>query len=281
MTVGIAARCNTSSEEEKVVVAADRMITMGLGSEIEYEHTNSKIFTLKESSNLSVVGIGAGDTGPVEQILSEVKKEIQNREKFSVKKVGEIASEKFREMRRSKIEEEVLSSYDLTFEEYLNNQKNLHTSFIEDIESEIRNKRNQVDKRVEILICGVDSMGAHIFSIEEGSLSEWNRQSFFAIGSGEQAALLPFLRNGYDDNSEVETTLISVVEAKDRAEEARGVGTEFDLAVISQGHIYEMDEEKFQIKDRVEEITTAQEAERNDLINSWKYEFNSGGEDDE
>ena len=87
---------------------------------------------------------------------------------------------------------------------------------------------------MEVVLGGIDALGPHIYSIQNFDLDPQNTIGYHTIGSGNQPARSVFIRNEYDTNCSIDQGIISTIEAKKQAEEARGVGTEMDLAVVNR-----------------------------------------------
>ena len=96
---------------------------------------------------------------------------------------------------------------------------------------------------LQAIIAGVDSEGAHIFSLDPfGSLTEERR--FFATGSGSPVAF-GILEDGYRDGMTVEEAvplLVKAVKAAMRRDAASG--DSFDLAIVDGKGFRELSEEE-------------------------------------
>ena len=92
------------------------------------------------------------------------------------------------------------------------------------------------DYGVELLVAGVDSTGAHIYSVHNpGVAGCWDSLGFHAIGVGQMHAVQAFVAERYDAACSLVECMYVVYEAKRVAEAAPGVGTDTDMYVIIDG----------------------------------------------
>jgi hypothetical protein len=82
------------------------------------------------------------------------------------------------------------------------------------------------------LITGVDTTGAHIYTVNDGALSCNDAMAFAAIGIGSRHAESHFMLAQHGCHRTLSETLLQIHVAKKRAEIAPGVGTDTDLFSI-------------------------------------------------
>ena len=88
---------------------------------------------------------------------------------------------------------------------------------------------------LEIVIAGVDGVGAHIYYVYPPCCSEcFDSLGYLSIGSGERHATSTFIAYRYAPSYSVENALYMTYEAKRKAEIAVGVGQSTDMAIISE-----------------------------------------------
>jgi len=233
MTVGIAAICQEESDP-KIVLAADRMITTGMNPRIEYEHTKSKIETVHDNDVVNCMGVASGTVTYIEQFFERLDEKIEGREPTSVKDIANRAREAYVELARDVAENQVLDQFDITLSELSDLDSDQDSELVAGLLSDVSDVQNKFASQLEVVLGGIDGMGPHIYSIEQFDMNPQNQIGYHAIGSGDQPARSVFIRNSYDTTSDVERGILNAIEAKDRSEEARGVGSEMDLAIIER-----------------------------------------------
>lgn len=91
---------------------------------------------------------------------------------------------------------------------------------------------------LEILVCGVDDEGSHIYRIFDPGVSEcFDSLGFNAIGTGAIHAVSNFISHEYTSNISLEKALYITLEGKIISENAPGVGELTDIAIIDEDGI--------------------------------------------
>lgn len=232
MTLCMAAICSGDNSEPVAVIAADRMVT--IGSFIEFEHTVPK---MAFPSQFSVVMI-AGDTLMGTRLARSVRDEFAG----AAPTTEEIASrlaKKFVEMRREELEHQILSPRGLDLQMFYGG----HQSFNGQITMMLDNQMAQYNLGVELLVVGVDTNGAQIFSVANPGQPEKQHDviGYAAIGSGGIHALQTMISFRHSPTTALSETVFQVYAAKRRAEVAPGVGQDTDMAIITSGGITHLD----------------------------------------
>jgi hypothetical protein len=89
-----------------------------------------------------------------------------------------------------------------------------------------------------MILAGVDSKGAHIYSIRNPGIKDcFDTIGFHAIGIGELHAVQVFIAHRYSTSCNTLEALNIVYAAKKAAEVAPGVGGATDIAIISRDGI--------------------------------------------
>jgi 20S proteasome alpha/beta subunit len=103
----------------------------------------------------------------------------------------------------------------------------------------IQSQLDSYDYGLEILIGGVDSEVAHIYSIDAPGTSKcFDAIGFHAIGSGLPHAINTFIAKDYNQSFPLREALLIIYEAKKISEKAPGVGENItDISVISNKRI--------------------------------------------
>ena len=98
----------------------------------------------------------------------------------------------------------------------------------------------QFNLGIDLLIAGVDDEGAHLFSVYNpgGAVNDFAPIGFAAIGSGTLHATQSLIGFRHTSARDLHQTLFRVYASKRRAEVAPGVGSDTDLAIISDAGIH-------------------------------------------
>ena len=229
MTVCLAA----IAENTTIVGASDRMV--GLGS-TQYQPDQTKIWHLTSS----IVAMVASNnvylqTEIHEKVFNKVRErlnvDIDNW--WQVKDVASLYRQAHQEIRITKIEDQILHPKGMDFPDFLQRQKDLAGSVLDDIREEL--EQFQLP-RMSFLLVGNDLqfnvVTPHIYVLEDGTISCRDAVGFAAIGSGASHATSHFTVEAYSRHSLGGAALYNVLWAKKRAERAQGVGQHTDMFII-------------------------------------------------
>ena len=233
MTICTAALCTDgdSKTPNAVVLASDRMVTMGKMT--EFEHEIPKIARIR---NLTVALI-AGDALRGSHVVSETARMAPAAP--TVRNIAEAAANQYIQLRAQQIEVEFFQSRGFTRADFYANK----------VPGVPQNIAFQVDQQVvsfnfgvDLLVAGVDDSGAHVFYVGNpgGSATDFAQVGFCAIGSGMIHATQSLIGFGQNPNRSVAETLFAMYVAKRRAEAAPGVGLDTDIQVIRKAGISEI-----------------------------------------
>lgn len=223
VTVCIAAICSWYNQT-MIVGASDRKLTYG---DIEFERTQTKVFHFVPN----IVALVAGDATIQHTLCDNTLMEVvkpQSRT-LSVSEVANAFAEQFVAYRKKVTEKKILLPLGLDLESFASASQNMSTDLAMHLATELLN----FDLGVETLVTGVDSTGAHIYTINNPGLASCNDAvGFAAIGIGDNHALAQFMFSRYTRWWVFQRALLLTYSAKRRAEAAPGVGKETDLFYI-------------------------------------------------
>lgn len=235
MTVCIAASCE---DGKYIVVAADRMFTVGPPLNVEFEPPLSKI----EGMGTSCVAMGAGNGLFVSEIFGNAKQAYRNLPGATVMQIATAVKSAYTASRDEKIEEQIVRptlgpdfiafrARNGTLPQYLQPQAGIYQQII--VQS------NQFNIGVDMIVAGIDDSGSHVYYIgHPGSMVSFDKIGYNAVGSGASHAAIKFSLDCFHPKTVLEDTLLAVYSAKRAAEVAPGVGHETEIKVISATEIW-------------------------------------------
>jgi hypothetical protein len=235
MTVCIAASCE---DGKHIVVAAERMFTVGPPLNVEFEPPLSKI----ERMSNSCVAMGAGNGLFVSEIFKSAKQAYRDVAGVSVAQIATCVKDAYAASRNEKIEEQIIRptlgpdflafrSRGGTLAAYLQPQAGIYQQII--VQS------NQFNLGVEIIIAGIDDTGSHVYYIgHPGTMISFDKIGYNAVGSGAPHVAIKFALDCLHPKTPLYDVLLAVYSAKRAAEVAPGVGQETEIQVISSDNIW-------------------------------------------
>lgn len=232
MTICIAAIC----EDSIIIGASDRMITSGNGL-FKSTPNRKKSFMANFKINDAVTIMKAGNMELQAQILErtgQILSELQEPSQLKVKKVVDAYIESYQEVYWQRAESEVLVPNFLNLEKFKQlQQQNFDSeamkSIREKLEEFYESFRNSLDYETEAIIAGFDSEGAHLYRLERDKLTVATETGYTAIGIGAYHADTHFQLSHYTSNYSYGDAILTLYEAKKRAELAEGVGFQTDM----------------------------------------------------
>lgn len=240
MTICIASICE---EGKLVVVAADRMFTVGPPLNVEFEPPLTKI----DPVGSSCVILSSGNSLYGHEVVSRTRSKFEQGKTVSTVLVAGALQREYGRFRDEVIEQNLITAtfgHDFaTFRErggflpaYLQTQPGIY--------QQIAAQVSQYNITLDFIVAGVDSAGGHIFYVgHPGVLLNFDKLGHSAIGSGAVHAVVGLSLNKQTPQSSLMETLYSVYAAKRAAEVAPGVGTETEMAVISPTEIQKCSDE--------------------------------------
>jgi hypothetical protein len=201
-----------------IIGAADFKLTAG---DVTFEPPTSKVRVL----GWGVAALIAGDIDVQLELCARVAAKAPGTVREAVSLYGtEIAS-----FNVSRAESSVLSKYGMTMRDFVDNQHNMTSHFVE----ELRVKMEDAQPRLQTIVCGVDGTGPQLYYLDaNGSESRHTEIGFSGIGDGGRHAESQFMFAKYTPTWLVEQSLVLLYSAKKRAEVAPGVGQTTNMFYI-------------------------------------------------
>lgn len=233
MTICVSAICNGG---EHAVVATDRMITASFPP-IKFEHTRPKIHKLCEYC----VVMTAGDAlRPMEVIPKSTAVVADQKNPPLVDAIVDIVKNWYQFHRMARAEELFLKPRTIDAKTFYSQGS---TIFPRDVFGYLDETFTSFDYGLDMLLAGVDSKGAHIYSIHNPGVSNcYDTLGFHAIGIGQMYAVQAFIARRYDLSCDLAECLQVVYAAKKTAEAAPGVGTDTDVSILGGDTVHSLDQ---------------------------------------
>lgn len=240
MTICIAAACD---EGKNLVVAADRMFTVGPPLNVEFEPPISKI----ETMSLSCLALGSGNSLAVAEILQRARAKHANAPKQSVDIIAKEVLEEYGLLRNETVDRQVVSptlgpdfaafrSRGGTLPAYLQPQPQIY--------AQVFMQCSQFNLNAEIIIAGIDDTGSHIYLVSHpGQIACFDKIGYGVTGSGATHAAIKLALELQHPRMSLSDTLMSVYSAKLASEVAPGVGKETEMYVISPKEAWKVPDE--------------------------------------
>ena len=153
MTVCIAALCQ-NEDQAHIVVVADRMVT--LGGFIEFEHAVPK---MKEASSLAIAMV-SGDALVGTRIAEEVATALAESNP-PIAQIAAALAACYENARQKSVEQRILRPRCLDMNSFYGSHQALNPNIVMMLD----NQMAEFNLGVELLLAGLDSSGAHIYSI--------------------------------------------------------------------------------------------------------------------
>jgi 20S proteasome alpha/beta subunit len=226
MTICIGAICDNN---RAVVLASDRMITSNYPL-IEFEHSKSKTTEISDTC----IALTAGDALVNAELFRKVKATTSSFAQPAVSGITDTIKNTFIEQRLQKANEKFCKPRGLDIGNLYKNPQLMNTELFLRLD-------NMVEKHrlgLEVLVCGVDKSGAHIYYLTDPGISEcYDNLGYCAIGSGMIHSVQNFIFRNLSPTSSLNETIYTVFEGKRQAENAPGVGQKTDMIVITSDGI--------------------------------------------
>lgn len=215
MTVCIGAMAN---DGKTIVAVADKMISINAPMAYQYENDGvQKIYDLKEN----IVAMYAGATNLADEIIKNAIIKINEQNPETVHATAEIVKDEYQAYRLNLLSEAVFKPHKFTIEEYNDRQKDLNQEVVNSIEKSL----TEFNLGIDLLICGLDATGGHIYTISNPGISLLSDGVGYAcIGIGAPHALYSLIDSGYVKSLPNEKVEAMLETAKKRSENAPGVG---------------------------------------------------------
>ena len=232
MTVCVAAFAEKS---KAIVCIADRAITYpSYGSPVQSDSGMKKIMDVGDTR---WVALFSGDSSFAQQVVANLA--------TKAKAKGEGASDfdwmepnaelAYQECYEQFVEDQVLRPFLLKRETFISRSKDLQP-LDSQIVSSVNTKLAEFEFSCQLMFCGFDSNGPHIFTVVEPGAAQWNDlEGYNAIGIGREAATsrIAFLEIKSEDS--LPSVFYDLFDAKVASEIIQGVGLEWDGRILVNG----------------------------------------------
>jgi 20S proteasome alpha/beta subunit len=271
LTICISVICDVK-EKPKVIVASDRMITAGHLA-IQFEHGVPKI----EELSSTCVALTSGSITYTE-IFDRSRVKIAELKEPTVHEIAHIVKDEYIEEKKRRAEDSILKHRGLSFGDIYSGR--IPIELLVRLDGEIDEMRIEL----EVLVCGVDSSGGHIYYIRDapvgmrmGMIDCFDSLGYMAIGSGSPHAVTTFITCSCTPYLPLRHALFIVYDAKKAAEVAPGVGKDTDIRIIDEKGTHEIAKSTIEtletIYNRKREIMVAPKSELDKLIEGLKIEY--------
>jgi hypothetical protein len=244
MTVCIAVGCEFLSNAPRIIMVSDTQVAMGV--------TSSHALKARRLSEQWSVMIAGDDVSYAEDVIALAVETCAGRASRNLADAAFSTTKAYQSVRREQIEQELLSSYNLTIEEFLGKSPDFPTptkrqSLLDEID--------HFDLGCEFLIAGFgdNRESPQIFQVKHpGRYVSRSLVGYWAIGSGSINAITYLARREQRVSRDFETSLYNAIAAKKLAEKADGVGEDTIVYVVQYG----VKGVAWQEQEQVEEIVT-------------------------
>ncbi len=225
MTVCIAA---CSHRDQTIVCATDMKVSMS-----DLSMSADAGFKLAYYGDNWVCMI-AGDASPYKDVRRHFAEYVRKNGITSLKTAMSFQIEEgftygFQNETRRRAEAEILFPYGLTFDNYRDEGPKLGPETFSRILFDLQNK----ELGLKLMLTGFDPDSCHIFTIEKRGIPE-HFEGFWAIGSGDLAALGSLFNSGVSVLSPADEIFYRVCCAKFAAETSPGVGKKTIITVLKR-----------------------------------------------
>ena len=214
--------CIAALSQDRIILATDQMIAV--------ESASADVALKIRALNKNWIGMFAGDIEHFDPIVRDVKAEIGESD-CTVTSLSGVFTAAYQRRRQKEIENRVLSSYDLTWDEFKREGATIFKEWFNTITTQIEHV-TLGSEPLELMVAGFDADGPHLFSIEHpGADRHHDTIGFHVIGSGANSALGLLYFHAYNRRAPVAVNTYRVCQARFFARGARGVGRETSLVV--------------------------------------------------
>lgn len=273
MTVGIGAIAMNDGDPH-VIVSADRMVTYGQQSGVEYEDTNSKIESIISNDQVNAVAVGSGSTTYIDEVIKNIRRTISNSDQ-NIRRINNVLNHSLSGLKytvQDSISNQILAPFGYSLNDLRDSDTEIPAEIQKGIFEQTANLREQIANEVHLLIAGVGVDGPGVYLLHGTDYTNFNDMGYGIIGSGSDSARLTFIRRRYDRKCSVREGVFTVLEAKNQSEERQGVGQQMDLVLLSGDQMDVLDDtEIMNLREFLEDIEEAEQNARENVIDDWEY----------
>ena len=229
MTVCIA---SFAEKSQAIVCVADRAITYpSYGSPVQSDSGMKKIIDVGDTGWCALF---SGDTSFAQQVVAKVAAKTAGRS-IDFDWMEKTAETTYQECYEHFVESKVLRPYLLTSKTFLSRSKDV-LPLDSQIVASINSKLQALEFSCQIMFCGFDSHGPHLFTVVEPGVSEWNDlEGHNAIGIGKETATSRIAWLETESSESLVSVFYDLFDAKVSSEIIQGVGYEWDGKIIVRG----------------------------------------------
>jgi hypothetical protein len=233
MTVCIAAICDWTTDDPKIVQCSDKRSSSGWGT----LENRFKVRPLTGGWTLMCAG-SENEISAVTRLLeSKLIDAVGTGTALDESTIGPILDGTLEARKRQRIESLVQSRYGISYDEFRDNGK---AKFPDDLFRNLMYEVHEIRIDIELILTGFASDSPLIFEASQGSGHAVIRDDFAVIGSGSPLAQSVMLHRQHHTQNALPETAYRVFEAKRYAEGETGVGRDYSLIVSSPRDRHEM-----------------------------------------
>jgi 20S proteasome alpha/beta subunit len=216
-------------ERSGVFSASDRMITAG---DIQFEPPVEKVRYLTRSCLVMFAGDAAMQAEIIQATQATLSEKIRQNpdEWLTIKSIAETYKDQMSVAILARSSRRVLSPLGLSMESFLSRQRDFIPEFARDLTRELLNYEGP---QMDGIVCGIDTSGPHIYTVDNSSVNCRDHVGFAAIGAGYWHANSQMMSFGHGPQASLADTLLNVFFAKKQAEIAPGVGEATDMYITT------------------------------------------------
>jgi hypothetical protein len=224
------------------------------------------------------MAVAAGSLALADEVFWKVSEELVETQPGGTRELAEMSVSAYQRMLRESINNQVLQTVGLTIEDLVHDSElSISDSLQKELLASAFDTKKNLRQQLTILLGGVDEDGGHLYQVTDDIVRN-DRTGFMTVGSGSRSAQLTFTRGGYDKDCSLQEALLTVVEAKARAEEAQGVGPRMDIAVVGRDGTEKLTEDQVRMyEELLQHIEYAEQEARENAINDEDsiFEYNT------
>jgi len=231
LTVCVAA---LAEESKAIVCIADRAITYpSYGSPVQSDSGIKKIMDVGDTRWCALF---SGDMSFAQQVVTKLAAKAGGARSqgttLDFAWMGASALSVYQECYEELVQNRILRPFLLTKDTFLNRPKNIQPLDPQYIAS-INAKLQEFQLSCQLMLCGFDSVGPHIFTVVEPGEVQWNDvEGHNAIGIGKEAATSRIAWLETERSESLSSVFYDMFDAKVASEIIQGVGYEWDGKIL-------------------------------------------------
>lgn len=179
--------------------------------------------------------MGTGAVNYIDDFVRKFDKKYNGGDKCqTIEDVAKLSAQTTQEMASEAIESQYLKPVGLKLDQYYNNDYRILEPQASFISEGIKNIGSSIVDGLQLLIAGIDSLGAHLYLVSDFDTTGVGSLGYHAIGMGERAARVSLEHNGYDPTKGKYYSILLNLTSKVQAEEAHGVGLLTDCIILTK-----------------------------------------------